>query len=57
MAGVLWQIGRAAIVDIPTAIIAIAAAFLLFRLKINSAWLVAAGGVLGLAIYYVQGRL
>ena len=57
MAGVLWQIGRAAIVDIPTAIIAIAAAFLLFRLKINSAWLVAAGGVLGLAIFYVQGRL
>lgn len=57
MTGVLWQIGRAAIVDIPTAIIAIAAAFLLFRLKINSAWLVAAGGILGLAIFYIQGRL
>jgi chromate transporter len=57
MAGVLWQIGRAAIVDVPTAIIAVAAAFLLFRLKINSAWLVAAGGIIGLAIFYVQGRL
>ncbi len=31
--------------------------FLLFRFKINSAWLVAAGGVIGLAIFYVQGRL
>jgi chromate transporter len=57
MAGVLWQIGRAAIVDIPTAILAVVAAILLFRLKINSAWLVAAGGIIGLAIFYLQGRL
>lgn len=57
MAGVLWQIGRAAIVDIPTAILAVTAVFLLFRFKINSAWLVAAGGVIGLALFYVQGRL
>ena len=57
MAGVLWQIGRSAIVDIPTAIIAVAAALLLFRLKINSAWLVAAGGLIGLVIFFVQGRL
>ena len=57
MAGVLWQIGRAAIVDIPTAILAVAAAILLFRFKINSAWLVAAGGIIGLAVFYVQGRL
>ncbi|MFN8465810.1 MAG: chromate efflux transporter [Caldilineaceae bacterium] len=57
MAGVLWQLGRAAIVDIPTAILAIVAAILLFRLKINSAWLVAGGGLIGLAIFYFQGRL
>jgi chromate transporter len=57
MAGVLWQIGRSAIVDIPTAIIGVVAAFLLFRLKINSAWLVAAGGLIGLVIFFVQGRL
>ena len=57
MAGVLWQIGRAAIVDIPTAILAVAAAFLLFRFKINSAWLVAAGGIIGLAIFFILGML
>jgi len=57
MAGVLWQLASAAIVDIPTAILAVAAAILLFRLKINSAWLVAAGGLIGLAIFYVQGNL
>ena len=57
MAGVLLQLGRAAIVDIPTAILAAAAAFLLFRVKINSAWLVVGGGIIGLAIFYLQGRL
>ena len=55
MAGVTWQLGRAAIVDIPTALLAIIAAVLLFRLKINSAWLVLAGGVIGLVMFWVNG--
>lgn len=57
MAGVLWQLASAAIVDVPTAVLAVAAAILLFRFKINSAWLVAAGGLIGLAIFYMQGSL
>jgi chromate transporter len=47
MAAVSLQLGRAAIVDIPTALIALAGALLLFRYRLNSAWLVLAGGALG----------
>lgn len=57
MAGVTWQLGRSAIVDIPTALLAIGAAVLLVRWRINSAWLVLAGGLIGLALYAVQGRM
>jgi chromate transporter len=53
MAGVTWQLGRAAIVDLPTALLAVVAVVLLFRFQINSAWLVLAGGVVGLVILYV----
>jgi chromate transporter len=53
MAGVTWQLGRAAIVDIPTALLALVAAVLLFRFQINSAWLVLAGGIIGLVVFYV----
>jgi chromate transporter len=52
MAGVTWQLGRAAIVDIPTALLAIISTVLLFRFQINSAWLVLVGGVVGLGIFY-----
>ncbi|MBI3942392.1 MAG: chromate efflux transporter [Chloroflexi bacterium] len=50
--GVTWQLGRAAIVDVPTILLAMAAAVLLFRYKINSAWLVLAGGIIGLIVTY-----
>jgi len=52
MAGVTWQLGRAALIDIPTILLALAAGILLFRFKLNSAWLVLAGGIVGLAIDY-----
>jgi chromate transporter len=48
MAAVTWQLGRAALVDVPTMFIAVAGAVLLFRFRVNSAWLVLAGGALGL---------
>lgn len=53
MAAVTWELGRAAIIDWFTALVAIAAAVALIRFKINSAWLVLAGGVLGLVAHYV----
>ena len=47
MAAVTWQLGRAAVIDWFTAILALISAVLVFRLKINSAWLVLGGGVIG----------
>ncbi|HYN89520.1 MAG TPA: chromate transporter [Ardenticatenaceae bacterium] len=50
MAGVTWQLGRAAIFDVRTVLLALVAAFVLFRYQVNSAWLVAVGGLIGLAL-------
>ena len=49
MAGVTWQLGRNAIVDPFSALLSVAALFLLLRFKVNAAWLVIGGGSLGLA--------
>ena len=48
MAGVTWQLGRAGIVDWPTLGLAAISAFVLFRFRVNSAWILLAGGVMGL---------
>ncbi|MFI5266219.1 MAG: chromate transporter, partial [Chloroflexota bacterium] len=48
MAGVSYQLARAAILDPITAIIFAAAAVCVFRWKVNAAWLVAGGGAIGL---------
>lgn len=49
MAGVAWQLCRDAIVDPLTALLALVAAVLLVRFRVNSAWLVLAGGAIGIA--------
>lgn len=49
MAAVTWQLGRAAVIDWLTAALALISAVLVFRVKINSAWLVIGGGIIGLA--------
>jgi chromate transporter len=54
MAGVTWQLGRAALIDLPTILLAVVAAVLLFRFKINSAWLVLVGGIIGLGLAYLN---
>ena len=53
MAGVTWQLGVAAVTDWLTPVLAIVATALLFRFKINSAWLVLVGGLVGLAAGWV----
>jgi chromate transporter len=50
MAAVTWLLGRDAIVDPLTATIAIAAAVLLIRFRVNSTWLILAGAIVGLAV-------
>jgi chromate transporter len=52
MAGVTWQLGRDAIVDVPTAILFLVALGLLLRFRLNSAWIVLAGAGAGLALSY-----
>lgn len=49
MAAVTYTLGRAALVDGLTLVLAILSAIAVFRLQINSAWLVVAGGAIGLA--------
>ncbi|HXN20098.1 MAG TPA: chromate efflux transporter [Candidatus Binatus sp.] len=47
MAVVSWQLGRASIVDLPTAILFAGSLFLLLRFRLNSAWLVLIGALIG----------
>ncbi len=53
MAGVTWQLGRAALIDGFTIVVAVLALLVVLRFKINSAWLVLAGAVLGAAYHLV----
>lgn len=54
MAAVTVDLARQAIIDIPTALIAIAAAVLLIRFRINSTWLILGGAAVGLAVTYAR---
>jgi chromate transporter len=48
MAVVTWELGRAAIVDLPTALLGAASALLLVRYRVSSVWLVLLGALAGL---------
>jgi chromate transporter len=54
MAVVTFQLGRAAIIDVPSAALAVVGAVLHIRFKVNWAWLVLAGGALGLLIAWLR---
>lgn len=51
MAVVTLKLGRAAVVDLPTALLAIGGAYLLLRYRVNSFWLVIIGITAGYALY------
>jgi chromate transporter len=51
MAVVTVQLGRTALVDVPTIAVAGASALLLVRFGVNATWLVAAGAIVGLAAH------
>lgn len=53
MAGVLVQLGRSALVDPVTWIIALVSLAILQRFKINSAWLILAGALLGIIRFWL----
>lgn len=48
MAAVTWQLSRASIIDLPTALMALVALGILWRFRVNSAWLVLGGAAVGL---------
>jgi chromate transporter len=50
MAVVSWHLGRAALRDVPTVLLALASGVLLIRFRVNSAWLVLGGAAVGLVI-------
>jgi chromate transporter len=48
---VTYQLGRAALVDITTVLLALTSAVILFRFRVNSAWLVLGGALAGWLLY------
>jgi chromate transporter len=55
MVGVTWTLGRAGVVDWFTIALAVVALVLVFRFKVNSAWLIVVGGLLGIAYKVLLG--
>jgi chromate transporter len=55
MAGVTWTLGLAAIIDWMTVAIALLSGIALVRFKVNSAWLVIGGAVLGAIVHFSLG--
>jgi chromate transporter len=51
MSVVTYQLGRAAVVDIKTLLLALVSAVILFSFRVNSAWLILGGAILGLLLY------
>lgn len=48
---VTYQLGRAALVDVTTLALALISAFLLFRFRVNSAWLILGAAIVGWLLY------
>ena len=48
---VTYELGRAAIVDLKTIVLAVISAAILFGFRLNSAWLVLGGAIIGLLLY------
>lgn len=50
MAVVTLKLGVAALLDVPTVILAVISILLVFKYKINSSWLILFGGIIGLLL-------
>ncbi|HLJ27791.1 MAG TPA: chromate efflux transporter [Candidatus Angelobacter sp.] len=51
MVVVTWYLGRAAIIDVITGALALVSLIVLIRFKINTTWLILAGGLLGILVF------
>ncbi|MGD0274752.1 MAG: chromate efflux transporter [Syntrophales bacterium] len=54
MAVVTWRLGRNAIIDPITALLALGSAVLLIRFRLNSLWLVLGGALIGLLVFVIR---
>jgi chromate transporter len=54
MATVTWHLGRSALTDLLTVVIAGSSALLLLKFRLNSAWLVLAGALVGVGRWWLQ---
>jgi chromate transporter len=54
MAVVTWSLGRGAVIDLPTALLASGSAFLLIRFRLNSLWLVLGGALIGTLVCAIR---
>ncbi len=54
MAAVTWYLARAALVDPVTIVTGVIAAGVIFRWRVNSAWLVLGGAVIGLGVHLLR---
>ncbi len=57
MAVVSFRLGAAAVVDVPTALLAAVSALLLLRWKVNTTWLIAGGALAGWALHLARGSV
>jgi len=51
MAAITAQLGRAAIVDLPTALLGLMSALLLLHFKVNATWLELGGAAIGVGVH------
>ncbi len=51
MAVVTYQLGRAALIDVPAIILALVSGIILFVFRINSAWLIVGGAIVGWLLF------
>jgi chromate transporter len=54
MASVTYSLGRDAVIDLPTALLALGSAVLLVRFRLNSLWLVLGGALIGFLVYVTK---
>jgi chromate transporter len=54
MAVVTWRLGRDAVIDPVTALLALGSAILLIRFRLNSLWLLAGGALTGWLVYAIK---
>ncbi len=55
MAVVTWDLGRAALVDVPSVVLAAVSAALLLRWRVNSTWVILGGAMIGAVVAIARG--